>query len=122
MVKGSLGTYSTVAIATADPGALVLQLFDGALRFLGRARKALDAGDVAGFASAVNRAHAIVAELSNSLDREAGGAVADDLDRLYDFILRYLTEGLAQKSAQHVERVAALLVPLREGFDAAVRG
>ena len=121
-MNGRVGTYTNIAITTADPGALVLQLFDGALRFLGRANKALAAGDAAGFASAVNRAHAIIEELSNSLDREGGGAVAGDLDRLYDFMLRYLTEGLAQKSAPHVERVAALLVPLREGFDAAVRG
>src|SRR5437867_2072061 len=122
MTQGSLGAYKNVAIATADPGTLVVQLFDGALRFLGRAAKALDTGDAAGFASAVTRAHAIIAELSNSLDRDAGGAVAEDLDRLYDFMLRYLTEGLAQKSAQHVERVASLLLPLRDGFDAAVRG
>ena len=121
-MNGTLGAYKNVAIATADPGALVLQLFDGALRFLGRATKALEAGDVAGFAAAVNRAHAIIAELSNSLDREAGSAAAEDLDRLYEFMLRYLTEGLAQKSAPHVARVAALLVPLREGFDGAIRG
>jgi flagellar protein FliS len=121
-MNGGLGTYTNVAIATADPGSLVLQLFDGAQRFLRRALKALEAGDTAGFASAANRAHAIVAELSNSLDRDAGAAVAADLDRLYDFMLRHLTEGLAQKSAAHLERVAALLVPLRDGFDAAIRG
>jgi flagellar protein FliS len=121
-MDGTLGAYRNVAIATADPGALVLQLFDGALRFLARASKALAAGDTAGFALAVNRAHAIIAELSNSLDREAGSAAAEDLDRLYDFMLRYLTEGLAQKSAPHVERVVAMLLPVRDGFDAALRG
>ena len=121
-MNGTLGAYKNVAIATADPRALVIQLFDGALRFLGQATRAQQTGDGAGFAFALNRAHAIIGELSNSLDRETGSAAAQELDRLYDFMLRYLTEGLVQKSAAHVERVAALLLPLRDGFDAALRG
>ena len=122
MAGGPLGTYQSVHVGTADPPTLVVQLFDGALRFLARARRALASGDQAGFASAVSRAHAIVAELSNVLDRDAGGEVARDLDRLYDFTLRHLTEGLARRSAPHLERVAAILETLREAFDVARRG
>jgi flagellar protein FliS len=122
MANDLLGAYATVSVETADPAALVVQLFDGALRFLARARQAATTGDQAGFAYAVSRAHAIVAELSNSLDREAGGAIAESLDRLYDFSLRHLTEGLAQKSVPHLEQVAAALTPLREAFDGAQRG
>ncbi len=114
--------YQTVAVRTADSRALVLELFDGALRFLHRAVRALEAGNLAGFAAAGNRAHAIIAELSNSLDRDKGGEVAENLDRLYDFMLRHLTEGMAQKSTAHVTRVASILTPLREGFHAAVNG
>ena len=120
--REALDTNARGQLSLRNPTVKNLQLFDGAQRFLRRALKALEAGDTAGFASAANRAHAIVAELSNSLDRDAGAAVAADLDRLYDFMLRHLTEGLAQKSAAHLERVAALLVPLRDGFDAAIRG
>jgi flagellar protein FliS len=121
MTYGPLASYQSVQIGTADPAALVVQLFDGALRFLARARRALASGDQAGFAFAVNRAHAIVVELSNALDREAAGDTAEKLDSLYAFMMRHLTEGLIQRSASHVERVASLLTTLREAFDEARR-
>ena len=119
MTHAPLGAYETVSIGTADPATLVVQLFDGALRFLGRARRAFTSGDRADFAYALSRAHAIVAELSNVLDRDAGGAVARDLDRVYDFLLRHLTEGLARRSLAHVDRAVTILQTLREAFDAA---
>ena len=122
MALSPYAAYETVQTTTADPARVVLLLFEGATRFLGQAQDGLARGDAGAFAYKTSRAHAIIAELSASLDREVGGEVAANLDRLYDFMLRYLTEGLAQKSAPHVERVAALLVPLREGFDAALRG
>ena len=120
MAQGFLGSYESVAVSTADPATLVVQLFDGALRFLGRARQALTpGGDRGDFPYAVSRAHAIIAELSNVLDRDAGGDVARDLDRLYEFMLRHLTEGLTLKSGLHVDRVTTVLQPLRDAFDAA---
>jgi YD repeat-containing protein len=72
----STGAYAAVSVGTADPGTLVMQVFEGALRFLARARRAAAPGDQPGLAYAVSRAHAIVAEPSNALDREMGGEVA----------------------------------------------
>jgi flagellar protein FliS len=117
---GSLGAYRNVSVGTADPATLVLQLFDGALRFLGRARQALASGRQPDFAYAVSRAHAIIAELSNVLDREAASDAVKGLDQLYDFMLRYLTEGLAARSAAHLDHVLGLLQTLREGFEGAI--
>src|SRR5512134_2695684 len=116
MRVGTPSAYQQVSITTADPGSLVVQLFDGAIRFIGRARKALAAGDLQGFAYAQSRAHAIVAELSNVLDREAGGDVAQGLGALYDFALRHLTEGLITRSDRHLAEVAGILATLREAF------
>lgn len=121
MAASPLGTYHSVQVATADPASLVVQLFDGALRFLGRARRALATGNQGDFAFAVTRAHAIVAELSNVLDRDAGGEIAQKLDLLYDFALRHLTEGMVRRSDAHLARVTAILETLREAFDAARR-
>ena len=121
MTVGTSTAYQLVSISTSDPASLVVQLFDGAGRFLGRARKALAAGDQPAFAYSLSRAHAIVAELSNVLDREAGGDVAQDLGALYHFALRHLTEGLIEKSDRHLSEVAGILATLREAFDAARR-
>jgi len=113
--------YETVQATTANPGELVLLLFEGATRFLRQAQAGLARGDAGAFAYPLSRAHAIIALLSNALDREVGGEVAANLGRLYDFMLRHLTEGLARRSASHVAQVLAILDELRDGFEQAVR-
>ena len=113
----ALDSYQNVSVGTAEPGDLVVQLFDGALRFLRRAQRA--AGDQARVAADVNRAHAILAELSNVLDHEKGGALAEELDALYNFSLLHLSQGLLAHNPRHIDEVIAILEPLRDGFDGA---
>jgi flagellar protein FliS len=119
-MNGSLGAYQAVQTLTADPATLMLQLFDGAMRFLRRAIKARERGDRAQFAQLESRAHAIIGELAGSLNHEVGGAVAENLARLYEFMLHHLTEGLVAGSPAHLERVIGLLQTLRDGFQDAV--
>ena len=45
----------------------------------------------------------------NTLDFEKGGEIAKDLDRLYDFMLFYLTEANLHRDAQRIEKVIGLL-------------
>ncbi len=120
MADAQLATYQTIETLTADPARLVVMLFDGATRRLRQAQGALERGDIGRFAEGVARAHAIIAELSTALDREAGGPVAENLSRLYAFMLRHLTEGLARKSPAHLADVLRPLQELRQGFLEAV--
>ena len=119
MAGGALGSYQTVSVGTADPADLVVQLYDGALRFLRQAQKAAAAGDQPAVAKAVNRAHAIIGELDGCLDVEKGGEVAEKLQAIYTFLLRHLTAGLLEKNPKSIDEAIAILEPLREGFDAA---
>ena len=119
MAGTALGSYQTVSVGTADPADLVVQLYDGALRFLRQAQKAAAAGNQPAVAKAVNRAHAIIGELDGCLDVEKGGEVAKNLEAVYTFLLHHLNVGLLQKSATHIDDAIAILEPLREGFDAA---
>ena len=120
--SGQVGAYQAVQATTSEPGQLVLLLFDGAVRFLTRAQRRLEAGDVAQFAQSIARAQAILAELRSSLDHEQGGEVAENLERLYEFMQRHLTLGLISRSGTHVEQVLRPLQTIREGFQAAVAG
>jgi flagellar secretion chaperone FliS len=120
MTRTGAGTYQTVGTLTADPARLILMLFDGASRFLQKARRALERGDVGEFSQALSRAHAIIGELANTLNPEAGGAVVEDLTLLYRFMLIHLTEGLIAKDPAHIDRVLGLLSTLREGFEGAI--
>jgi flagellar protein FliS len=120
MSPSPIAAYETVQTLTADPARLVVRLYDGAERFLRQALGALAAGEATRYAEAVARAHAIIAELSSSLDRERGGEVAANLSRLYAFMLRHLTEGLIKRSPTHIEEVLEPLRELRAGFEGAV--
>lgn len=120
MPRSQIATYETVQTITADPPRLVLKLYEGAERFLLTALRALAGGDLGRYGEAVARAHAIIAELSSSLDRERGGDVAATLSRLYAFMLRHLTEGLIERNPTHIDEVLGPLRELRAGFEGAV--
>ena len=82
----ALRGYRTTQAQTASPMELVVLLYDGAIRFLADAERAMASGDLRARATAVSRALAIVNELQATLDLERGGAIAEELDRLYDYI------------------------------------
>jgi flagellar protein FliS len=82
----ALRGYRTTQAQTSSPLELVVLLYDGALRFLADAERALAAQDVPARATAISKALAIVNELQNTLDLAKGGSVAEELDRLYDFV------------------------------------
>ena len=113
--------YQTQSILTASPGQLVLLMYDGALRFMAQAR--------AGFAmpeenprrietihTALLRAQAILNELRANLDMEAGGDIATNLDRLYDYHLRRLFECNLRKDEAPLIEVEGLVRTLRDAW------
>jgi flagellar protein FliS len=97
--------YTEAQVSSADRHQLLLLVFDGGQAFLARAREALATGDLARFAEQIGRAQAIITELLGSLDRAAGGEIAAQLARLYDFMLIHLTEANATRSVRHVDDV-----------------
>jgi len=100
--------YAAADVSVADRGRLLLLVFEGGIKFLRLTRDALAAGDVAHFGEHLARSQAIISELLATLDHQAGGPIAADLARLYDFMLFHLTEANMRKSVKHVEQVMAV--------------
>ena len=121
VANGYARTYQTQAVLTASPGLLVLMLYDGALRFLAKAHVALEADkdDWHRF-EVINRniqkAQNIIAELKGTLNHDAGGEVAANLDRLYEYYIRRLHEANFKKDVTPVIEVEGLLGELRDGW------
>ena len=94
-------SYRRVATQTATPGQLILQLYDGAVRFLEAALAGFAHDDPVEFNATINsnvqRAQEIIRELSISLNVEAGGEFAWTLRRLYDYFDRRLMESNMRK-------------------------
>ena len=119
--RGYARAYQAQAVLTASPGQLVLMLFDGALRFLGHARDALQAPEesprrIEIINTNILKAQNILAELQASLNLEAGGEYAANLDRLYDYYLRRLFEANLRKQVGPLIEVEKLVRELRDGW------
>ncbi len=117
---GYARTYQAQSVLTASPGQLILMLYDGALRFLGHARDALESPEetprrIERINTNLLKAQDIVSELKACLNFEAGDH-AKNLDRLYDYHLRRLFEANLRKKVEPVIEVEGLLRELREGW------
>ncbi len=121
MAHGYARAYQTQAVFTASPGQLVLMLYDGALRFLGHARDALESTDestrrIEIINTNLIKAQNILAELQGNLNHEIGGDHAANLNRLYDYYIRRLLEANMKKKVEPVIEVEGLVRQLRDGW------
>ena len=86
--------YQNVAldtgVASADPHGLVRMLLAGAIERTGAARVAMINKNNELACNKIGSVSAIVAELRSCLDHSQGGAIAEQLDQLYDYMQRRL--------------------------------
>ena len=119
-------SYRQVATQTASPGQLVLMLYDGAIRFLDRARAGFSKEDPVEFNETIHnniqRAQDILNELNASLNLEAGGELAATLRRLYLYLDWRLVQSNLKKEARGVEEAIERLTILREAWATMLAG
>lgn len=115
MLENPYQRYRQVQLETASPLELIIKLYDGALRFIQSAQKALTDKDYQGSNRDIQRAEQIVEELNNSLNLDAG-EMAENLRELYRFINRTLFEANIRKDPAKLEAAAELLRSLRESW------
>ena len=107
--------YRQSAVLTASPARLVVMLYDGLGRFLGQAERALEDGDIPTANERMQRAEAILDELTATLNPEAG-EVAGNLRELYAFCHRHLMQARVRRDPGHVRQVASVLETLRSAW------
>ncbi|MBX7144822.1 MAG: flagellar export chaperone FliS [Oligoflexia bacterium] len=120
--KNAHNAYQTVQVTTTDRGRLLLMMYEGAIKFLKQAKAGLEANDIAKFCRFLSKAQAIIAELMNTLDFEKGGDIARDLDRLYDFMLFYLTEANLYRDGKRVAKVIGLIDTIYSAYKEIIEG
>lgn len=113
MDKRASQKYLIQQVMSASPPRLVAMLFDRAIGLLNEAAEAIEAGDVERRYHANFKASEIVCHLWDTLDLEKGGEIAQNLDRLYPFMLKRLTAVDVENDAQAAREVIQLLEPLR---------
>lgn len=114
--RNATNAYQAVQVTTVDRGRLLLMMYEGALKFLKQSKQGLEGGDIAKFCRFLSKAQAIIAELMNTLDFEKGGKIARDLDRLYDFMLFYLTEANLYRDGERIAKVIGLIETIYSAY------
>lgn len=114
--------YQSVQVTTTDKGRLLLMMYEGAIKFLKQAKAGLQANDLAKFCKYLSKSQAVVSELMNTLDFEKGGQIAKDLDRLYDFILFYLTEANLYRDVKRIDNSISLIETIYSAYRDIIEG
>jgi flagellar protein FliS len=105
--------YNQVQIETSDQKQLILMVYDAAARFCRDARTAMGRQDTAMKGIAIQKAYDAISELRKSLNMEAGGEVAEGLNKLYAFLGHQLTLANLNNDAEILDSVITVLTDLR---------
>lgn len=108
-----------IGAAVASPHQLIVMLFDGALLAVATALQCMNTGDIANKGKSVSFAISIIDNgLRASLDKDAGGDIAKNLDALYDYMTRRLLMANIKNQPEGLQEVHRLLNELKEAWQA----
>jgi len=112
--------YQQNQVNTASPEQVLVMLYDGAIRFTVQALQGIAENDRVKKAEAISRAMGIITTLSDTLDHDIGGEIAENLDALYNFMVQELTKANLNSDPAHLKTVEGLLHDLRSAWVEAI--
>lgn len=109
----ALKSYSQVhvdaGVQGADPHRLIEMLFEGFFTRLSQAKGAINQKNMSLKSEKISSAINIVSGLRDSLDKESGGELAENLDGLYDYVQRTLWQASAKNDLNKINECGRLM-------------
>lgn len=106
-------------VTVADPHRLILMLFEGAQQALNRSKLHIQQNEIAARGEMISKAIMIIDHgLKASLDVKAGGALAEQLAQLYDYMTDRLLQANLRSSVEIIDEVSQLLGELHDAWAA----
>lgn len=105
-------TYLQTKIRTASPAELNLMLYDGAIKFCNLGKMALEKNDYEKANLNIQKAKKIIVEFRNNLNFDY--PVAQDFDRVYEYIYHTLVEANVKKDMELLEEACGRIKEMRE--------
>lgn len=119
--NGAVQQYRQVGVSSsiemASPHKLIQLLMDGALEKLAKAKGFMERKDIANKGSHISWAISIIDGLKSSLDVNTGGDIAQNLDDLYDYMIRRLMRANLENTPDLLEEVISLLKSVKSSWD-----
>lgn len=121
--QSGVHAYAKVGLETgvvaASPHKLISMLFDGALAALGAALQHMREARIEEKGKAISKAILIIdSGLRASIDKKAGGEIAEGLDLLYEYMSERLLTANLKNDPSMLEEVQRLLTDLRDTWNA----
>ena len=104
--------YTQNKILTASPAEITLMLYEGAIKFCNIAIVAIEHGEIEKAHINIKKTQRIIEEFRNTLDHKY--PVAEDLDRIYVYLLQRLFEANMKKDAAILEEINVHLRSVRD--------
>ena len=119
MAQNPAQLYGNSKIQTASPAELTLMLYDGAIKFCNIALTALEKNDVQKAHTNIVKAQDIILEFICTLDHKY--KVAEDFERLFDYIHRILIEANVKKDPEILEEALGYIREMRDTWKEVMR-
>lgn len=112
--------FKQTAILTASREQILLMMYEGAIKAVKLASKAIDEKNIPEKCKQIAKAHDIVLELSNTIDKKVNPELGERLEGLYEFCGTQLLQANMENNQQNLDNVLKVLTKLYEGWVAAV--
>lgn len=111
--------YKQNSVTTASPGELTLMLYNGCLKFLHKAKLAIQEKNIQEKNTNLQKAQSIIGELMSTLNMDV--EVSKQLLPLYEFLNRRLIEANIQNDATIIEEVEGFVTEFRDTWKEVIR-
>ncbi|WP_449621903.1 flagellar export chaperone FliS [Robertmurraya sp. Marseille-Q9965] len=105
-------TYQQNAVLTASPGELTLMLYNGCIKFIHLAKKAIREQDIEAKHVNITKTQNIISELIVTLNLDF--EISHDMSRLYDYMNRRLIEANIKNKEEILNEVEDLVIEFRD--------
>ncbi|KAB2336795.1 flagellar export chaperone FliS [Cytobacillus depressus] len=110
--------YQQNAVLTASPGELTLMLYNGCLKFLNHAKKAVQDKNIEAKHTNLSKAQNIISELIVTLNFDY--PISKDMRKLYDYMNRRLVEANIKNDIAIISEVEGLITEFRDTWKEAL--
>lgn len=111
--------YKSNSVNTASPGELTLMLYNGCLKFIKAAKKAMENKQIEAKNENLLKAQNIISELMVTLNMEL--PVSKNMMAMYDYINRRLIEANIKNEPAIIDEVAELVAEFRDTWKQAIQ-
>lgn len=115
-------TYRKTDITTADSKRLIIMCYEGVIQNLGIAKQNFLKGDYESKGRAVQKSLDIINALKEALNFEFGGEIAKNLDRIYNFAIKYIIRSDIKKNFNAFDELILIFNELKSAWEKALIG